>query len=633
MMNRFQIAYKEIGGTLAVSLVLAFPAVLFAQNRIVVEPASVAQEDLGSLAVEGLIDLPIADKKAVDLQELPAPSKSSETKTPLGGVEVLDVGEDVSPSPVAPTHNQGLNPHNGLPPYLGNNPAVGNSPPAQNGQAVNGPNVSNGPRPIFPWEMVTPDSAAQLGRLSENFQPSMDPGLCIVPYQADDFSLTPTPLDPYNPCEEITPYRNKKAVPTQRPWLELGREFYGSGLLPPPPGWLGPVNLDQPQFLVYGDFRTAVGYARNQAGDHRVWANRLNLDFDYRLTSTERFHAFMGPIDDGARFTGVEFDNGDARFVDSADAELDTVFFEGDAGQILGGMGGVQHPFDMPFTVGLAPLLFQNGIWMEDAVSAVAWTIPARNNPNLGWSNFDATFFVGFDQLNSPAFGNDNNAADVFGTAWFIDAYEGYVEGGYAYLDDTKNLGRSYHNATLAFTRRYYHRLSNSVRWIGNFGQEGDRDLRTADGNLILIENALISSTPYTVVPYFNVWCGVGRTQSVARAAGSGGVLRNTGINFETDGLTGFPTLDATGFNTYGGALGLNLLGSSFQDQWVVEFAALGTHGSEQVRVASDNQYALGTRYQRPLNNRALIRTDLMYGWLLDQRDIAGIRVEFRWKF
>lgn len=623
MSQRFQLTIRCFSKTLLRVVVLFAVLSLYAQSVYAQSGASTT-DDPADLALDGLLELPSTNKSPATLEELPKPKGSSAQDKPTGGVEVLDIGEAIPSSPVVP------NPGGQVPPSL-NGPSSLLGTPATPMLAPNAGQL--GPRPVFPWETVSPDSAAQLGRLSENYHPTMDPDLCIVPYQADDFSWTPTPTDPYNPCEELTPYRNKKAVTTQRPWVELGREFYGSGLFPPPPGWFGPVNLAQPQFLVYGDFRTGVGFARNQIGDQRVWANRLNLDFDYRLTSTERIHAFMGPTDSGNRFTGVDFNNGRAEFVDEFDAELDTVFFEGDMGQIVGGLNGVQHPFDLPFTFGLTPLLFQNGIWMEDAVAGVAWTIPARNSPALNWSNFDTTFFVAVDQINSPAFGLDNNAADAFGTATFIDAYEGYIEAGYAYLDDTKNLGRSYHNATLAFTRRYYHRLSNSVRWVGNFGQEGDRDLRTADGNLIIVENALVSATPYTVVPYFNAWCGIGRTQSVARAAGSGGILRNTGINFETDGLTGFPTLDATGFNTYGGAVGLNLLGASFQDQWVVEFAALGVHGSEQVRVATDNQYAVGTRYQRPLSNRALIRTDLMYGWLLDERDIAGVRVEFRWKF
>jgi|694.fasta_scaffold02839_2 hypothetical protein len=583
---------------------------------------SLQQQDALS-AIEGLVELPPANSSDTkSIEELPKPVAPSESQK-QGQTQTPDSSPRgaVSPEMIEVPA-----------PFPSSNLSVPSTPQPTIPSSEHALDM-NGPRPVFPWEVISADSSAQLARIPLNSQPTMDPDLCVVPYQQDDFSWTPTPLVPYDPVIELSPYRDKRSVPVQRPWLELGREFYGSGIYQPPPTWFGETNLAQPQFLVYGDYRSAVGFNQNVAGDNKVWANRLNLDMDYRLTSTERIHAFIGPLDDGTRFTGVDFSDGSADFVDATDAELDTLFFEGDAGQIVGSATGTQHPFDMPFTVGLAPLLFQNGVWMEDAVAAVAWTIPARNNPNLVWSNFDGTFFVGFDQINSPAFGNDNNAADVFGTAWFIDAYEGYIEAGYAYLDDTRNLGRSYNNCTLAFTRRYFHRISNSVRWIGNFGQQGERDERTADGNLILLENSLISSNPYMFVPYCNLWCGVGRTQSVARAAGAGGVLRNTGINFESDNLTGYPTLDATGFNTYGTAVGLNMLGPNFRDQWVVEAAALGTHGSEEIRVAPGNQYALGTRYQKPLNHCTLIRTDLMYGWMLDQRDVAGVRVEFRWKF
>ena len=55
-------------------------------------------------------------------------------------------------------------------------------------------------------------------------------------------------------------------------------------------------------------------------------------------------------------------------------------------------------------------------------------------------------------------------------------------------------------------------------------------------------------------MPYANFWAGFGTTQSLARAGGAGGVLKNTGINFETDGLTGFPKLDDTAVNSVGGS-------------------------------------------------------------------------------
>jgi len=211
--------------------------------------ASVSAQDkeLGELAVEGLLELPTGEVKTglqVDSELKELPPLKERTKNAGGGVEVLAPGvplpqvDDSSSPPSVPTVSEDSQ-----------QPAAGSS--------VGDPFGEN--RPLFPWEVVSGDSAAQLGRLHQNYQPSMDPGLCVVPYQADDFSWAPTPLDPYNVEEELTPYRGKRAVPVQRPWLELGREFYGSGLFPPPPSWFGPLNLAQPKSVVYGDFRTALG--------------------------------------------------------------------------------------------------------------------------------------------------------------------------------------------------------------------------------------------------------------------------------------------------------------------------------------------------------------------------------------
>ena len=44
----------------------------------------------------------------------------------------------------------------------------------------------------------------------------------------------------------------------------------------------------------------------------------------------------------------------------------------GDAGVMMGAARNQSSPFELPFTIGLVPLLFQNGIWMEDAVTGAA---------------------------------------------------------------------------------------------------------------------------------------------------------------------------------------------------------------------------------------------------------------------
>jgi hypothetical protein len=395
--------------------------------------------------------------------------------------------------------------------------------------------------------------------------PLIDRSLCpSIPWEhANDFSPTPMPVDPwFHDAEtEQSVYDDKHSVPTQRPLIELGRRWYGSGITPPSETWLGDTNLVQQQFYMYGDYRTGIASGRNAVSTYDNWASRLNLDMDYRLTATERFHAFLGPLNRATEFTRFERDNNDFDYLTFYNFNPVTAFFEGDVGAMLGGAMGTPSPFELPVTAGLVPLVFQNGIWLEDAVAGAAFAIPARHSRLLNWANYDATFFAVFDQINSPAFPGDANAAQAFGTAWFIDAYDGYIETGYAYLNDRVVSDRSYHNSTISFTRRYFDKISNSVRVIVNSGQDLAKNERTADGVLLLIENSLVTAEPLTFVPYFNFFAGWDRPQSVARAGVAGGILRNSGLNFEIDGLNGHPTLDATGADTAGGSIGFDLIG------------------------------------------------------------------------
>ena len=450
----------------------------------------------------------------------------------------------------------------------------------------------------------------------------------------NDFSPTPIPSEAmiHDGDREAWVYDSKRAVPVQHPWVEWGRVFYGNGITPRGINWFGEMNMIRSAFYVYGDYRTGIASGRNAAGRTDNWAQRLNLDFDLKMTDTERLHAFIGPLDQDGRFTRWELVDGDLNYENEFDMNPLTGFFEGDLGVLMGTLQNKTSPMEIPFTIGLVPLLFQNGIWMEDAVTGAAFAIPARHSRLLNWSNYDATFFAAVDQINSPAFGADAHAAQLLGTAWFIEAYGGYIEAGYAFLHDRNNDARSYHNITASFTRRYFDRISNSVRVIVNTGQDLPDANRTADGALLLVENSWITATPLTFVPYFNLFVGWDRPQSVARAGVAGGILRNTGINFEIDGLNGFATLDATATDTAGGVIGVDLIGDDLDRQWLLELAYLTPHGSKNVNVP-DDQFAVGSRYQFPISHRSLLRFDAMYGWRRGLRDVYGTRMEYRWKF
>lgn len=450
-------------------------------------------------------------------------------------------------------------------------------------------------------------------------------------YRELDFSPDPwLNCQTWDGCSELGAYGGKHLNLTQRPWVECFTPLYEPGPWPPSYDCLGPTNLVRPKFYVFGDFRTAFANNNNVGNAQGVWANRLNLDIDFWLTATERFHMFWGPLDEGQQFTGLIFDDSrvevDDHF-DGFDGNTDTMFVEGDLGYIVGGLTGRDAPFDLPFTAGLVPLVFQNGIWLEDAFIGAAATLPAKNSPELDWSNFDTTFFMGFDELTTRAFNGDDDAVFV-GATTFIERRGGYIEAGWAYVHDPNTQGLSYHNVGLSYTRRYLNTVSNSMRAIINVGQDGPESERTADGALLIMENSLISRMPYNVIPYLNLWAGIDRPQPLGRLQGP---LKNTGINFESDLLTGYPILDDTANDTLGGALGVDLLGGAFDRQLIVEAATV--HPFDDAAFAAGDQYAVGVRYQRKLNYCLLLRIDAMHGWLENSEDIDGARIELRHKF
>ena len=453
-----------------------------------------------------------------------------------------------------------------------------------------------------------------------------------VEANAFDFSPPPCVGDTFDPAAEMNVYQGKQLFATQRPLIELGRPWYPLGELSPSQSFLGFHNPVNPQFIVFGDSRLGVASNKNASHSSSLIAWQTNLFFDLKLTGTERVHFNINPSTQGANNTRYVFN--DEEFISEFNADINFGFFEGDVGAIMGGLTNKTLPFDLPIAIGAIPLVMQNGVWMEDAILGVAATIPARSSPLLGISNYDVTFFAGWDNINSPAFDTNNDVAKMYGVASWIDAMNGYFEVDYAFIEDRDRIrDRSYHNIGIGFTRRYGHFVSNSTRMIVNAGQSTDGGPNTADGLLLLSENSLITANPSTILPYFNMFAGFDRPQSAARNGQAGGVLRNTGILFESDILTGYPTLDPTANDTYGAALGLSLMPQNFGQQFILEAAYLGVMGDDIGRNATGDQKGVGFRYQLPLNNSVIFRMDGMFGYLNNSEDISGIRMEIRKKF
>jgi hypothetical protein len=448
----------------------------------------------------------------------------------------------------------------------------------------------------------------------------------------------------YDAKAQVDIYGAKSAVEPPRPPVEIGRQQYTSGLYDESSTLFGNLNPLLPGLAIYGDWRTAIAYNNNNGKDIAQIATRLNLDVDLKITGTERIHAFFTPIQKNNKFTRFEFGGGDGnkKFSDEFDANPQTLFFEGDLGSIYSGFSGSAASFDLPFTVGLFPLFLQNGIWANDAILGGAVSLTAKNSRKLGLANFDVTFFAGFDNVdNVGILGPDKHNANVYGVTTFIDAFGGYIEAGYGLLqgvDDPVSLleptplrgvdGQLTHFVTAAYTRRYANTLSNTTRVFGNFGN-GVKD----EGVAIISENSLISGLPSTLIPYANFFVGTGNPQPLIDGNGAG-ILKNVGINFETDALTGYPKLNDTGSNAYGGAIGLQYL-FNLDQQLVFEIATVQPFGDPIAGIGvATPQYGFGIRYQIPIDRAWLFRADATYQITEGAaKDTFGVRAEIRRKF
>ena len=485
--------------------------------------------------------------------------------------------------------------------------------------------------------------------------PELPPGVRKVDHDPAAFRPDPTYENlPYDAKAQLQIYGGKHHVDTTRPLLELGRDFLTGG--PIEPGL--PVH-----FIVYGDLRLASGVnlevppVADQTtlpptlGDpvqSGVAAVQLNLETDFKLTSTARLHFLLQPFQTNNQVTRFQFLDGDApgrdrdetlRFafqpcfdsdVGECDNALDvvdefgTLFFEGDLGAMLG------IDADLPFAFGKIPVIFQNGLWVEDAFLGAAFTIPARNSPGLNISNLDVTFFAGFDGIDTVAQSADGSPL-VFGTNWFIEANLGYWELGYGFLLDPNGDDGSFHGVMLAFTRRYGGWLSNSVRLIGELPVDSAADSQGASGAVLLLENSFVTSSPLTLVPYLNLFVGLDRPQPLARAANAG-LLKNTGLAFEGDAaLTKLPAMEDDPADGLGGAFGLEYL-FALDQQLVVEGAvALGLcSAGETTSFGNDCRRINALGAALPLDQAgAALRYQFHFaGWMILRFDLTFVRDE-----
>ncbi len=410
---------------------------------------------------------------------------------------------------------------------------------------------------------------------------------------------------------------NKKHVKHQKvigagQWFHIGggREFYGNGPLQRSPTPFGERNPVYNQFTVFGNLNTAIAYNDNGAEEQSLIATQLNLFMNYEITATERIHVAFQPLQRGNDITAY-FINGEIEneFNAEFNAEPVAAFFEGNIGNMLSGVDrNLQEPLqDVNFSVGLMPIVLQNGLVIEDKFLGVALGHTNANIPALGITNLDTSIFWGFEDVNTEAVPGTQTAVQIIGFNQWADMWGGFAEWGYFFTADNSNQDGDFsvHTVSAAYRRTIGNFSNSGVRVVANFGQNpGNGIAQTADGYLIVLENSFITSNPEHVIPYLNVAYGNDRPQVVAKD--NGGPLRNIGIGFETDGITGFPQLRDDANNVLAVAGGVELLDIAGM-QFIFE-------GAGVLDLEGDNhQVGPSFRMQVPLNHYSLFQIDVFY--------------------
>jgi hypothetical protein len=420
-----------------------------------------------------------------------------------------------------------------------------------------------------------------------------------------------------------------------KPVVELGEPFLGTGTLDP--GVKLPTGaVWQPSLLAFGTFRTALQSSdRGVGGDDRIteWASRLDLFFNLALSGTERLVVGFRALDEGGRFTSYFFEHPDpaldGEFRDEIDADIETLFFEGDFGEIFPKLDW--HDFaknDIGFSIGRQPMFFQEGMLLSDTVDGVGFT---RNTllPR-GTSNFRMTLFYGWDGVGAGGF---ERAANLWAFLTSTDLRATTMDVDVAYVQNHRGDGDLVAAGVSGVQR--FGKLNSSLRLLGSFAL--DEEVFALDGTPFATDGLLFFSELSWTPPYghdlvyVTTFWALGEYTAPARGPAVGGPLGRAGVNFASAGLGTFVSapLSSRARDVAGGAVGYQKFFAHTRKQLLFELGArFGTEDDVEDQVAAT------VRYQTALGRRFVVVAD---AFVAHRRDVDvtpfGGRLELVVKF
>ncbi|MCA9030174.1 MAG: hypothetical protein KDA66_05150 [Planctomycetaceae bacterium] len=411
--------------------------------------------------------------------------------------------------------------------------------------------------------------------------------------------------------------------------LETNEAFLDSGFLSQ--GVTMPTGaVWRPSIWVFGTYRAGYNYLRRPTGrDVSEITHRLDLFGQVNLSGTERILFGLRPFDEelasSRRFSSVDLHDGTT--TDGLNAEVQTLFFEGDFGEIFPNL----DPFDtmqldLGFSVGRQPMLFQQGLLInEDRVDAL--TVTRNTVSGMGNLNLRMTGVYAWDEINRNNNQDDPNA-QMFGLFTESDFRFSTVNADVAYVSSDSGLGSLFAFGLSAIQRihGYENTYNTSFHVLGSIPTDGET---TASGRGVLLFGQT-SWTPHHThdLVYLNGFWAIDQFTSPMRGTLGGGPLGQTGILFSAAGLGQFGApLSNQASDVAGGSLGYQLFFNDTKQQVIFEI------GGREPTNGGDAAFAMGSRFQRALNQHWLVLVDGFIAKQESQAWIPGTRIEFMAKF
>lgn len=425
-------------------------------------------------------------------------------------------------------------------------------------------------------------------------------------------------------------YSTLETAPERR-YLFGGNPFLGTGDIDE--GFELPTGaVWQPVFVLYGQARTALQTFDDGFGQTTEWSNRLDLFGNLYLTPTERILIGFRPLDRDGEFTGYQFDGDDEGFFETFNARIQTLFFEGDFGELFPNLDPADEKnLDYGFAFGRQPLNFQDGILINDSIDSIG--ISRASLFNFGANASRITVLGGFNEVHRGDNVRDSDAF-IYGVLTSMDYDKSTLEVDLVYVDGDSASGGDGLYAGIGDTRRIGE-WNSTLRLNGSWALEDGSEAVDTGG--VLTSQLSRTMTFNDDIFYFDTFWGFGGNYtSAARDPAVGGPLGTIGILYASPGLGeyGAPLGNRVG-NSVGFAAGYqHFFGKSRKAQIIPEIGG-------RVRTDSEGESSLGfgIRYQRAFGQHSILQLD---GFVAGYDDAGfpgrndtgyGIRCEWRVKF